>query len=238
MQPPATGAKHWSREGPSRAGAPHTCRGTMCPPSAPQPPKTLLLSCPLLRASQRTRSPRPCSHLFPWKSHSFSLCWGHATGWGSQHKSSITPTPHPGWPQQHPQALPALGAAGTGLGTIGHITAGFTRREKDAPSGVPLHTHPTGLHTGRHQTGTLHVWACSVPPSHPVTVPAGLKGAGTQGMACSQPWGERGDTLILWLPPLFLLVLHKHMEQHTSRMMVHTKAATSLPCSGSCGGQR
>lgn len=38
------------------------CRGTMCPPSAPQIPD---LPCPLLGASQRPRPPSPCSHLFP-----------------------------------------------------------------------------------------------------------------------------------------------------------------------------
>lgn len=33
-------------------------------------------------------------------------------------------------------------------------------------------------------------------------------------MACSQPWGERGDTLIFCLPALIVLVLHKHTEQN------------------------
>lgn len=42
------------------------------------------------------RPPSLCSHLFPWKSHSFSLCWGHATGRGSQCKNSVTPH-NPSW---------------------------------------------------------------------------------------------------------------------------------------------
>lgn len=159
-------------------------------PSAPQIPGPAL-SPPW--GFPKAKAPQPLlpslsmeeSQLFPL----LGSC--HGVG-GSQHKNSVTPTPHPGWPQQHPEALPALGATGTGLSTTGRITAGFARQKKGAPS-VPLSTHPTGLHTGRHQTGTHHVWACSVPPSHPATVPAGLKGAGTRGWHAPN-LGERRET--------------------------------------------
>lgn len=68
----------------------------------------------------------------------------------------------------------------------------------------PSPPNPRGCTQGVTNTGSHHVQACSVPPSHPATVPAGLKGAGAEGTACSQPWGERGDTLMRCLP------LHKH----------------------------
>lgn len=71
----------------------------------PQPPKPLGPPCPVLGALQRPRPLRSCSHLSPWKSHSFSLCWGHASG-GSQHKNSVTPNPTldvPSSTQRHTQ---------------------------------------------------------------------------------------------------------------------------------------
>lgn len=136
------------------------CGGTTCPPSAPHPCPRTHPTTPLSPPRGGMCPPGPCSsppragaaleevQLFPL----LGLC-RRRTPRGSQHEKQgasrreqgVTP-PHPTLgcpmlPQQHPEAHPALGVEGAGLGATSCDAARFTRQEKGAPS-VPLRTPP------------------------------------------------------------------------------------------------
>lgn len=160
---------------------------TLSTSSLPSAPKSPLAPRPLLRASQRPRPPSPCSHLFPWQSHSFALCWGHATGRGSQHKTSVTPTPLPGWPQQHPEVLQGQGWAPPA--TSLPVSPGGRRMHPVSPS-TPT---PRGCTQGVTQQGLT---TFGLVQSHPVTQQLCLQGQREQGQRGrnAPSLGGRGET--------------------------------------------
>lgn len=183
-------AKHSSREGPSHArgglaaGAKGSCAEGQCahPQHPPGPPLSPPWGFP---------KDSPCSHPFSMEeSQLFPLL-----GVMQREGEGVTTEKQC---HHHTPAAPR----GTPSSQCHRDRVSPGRRRMFSVS--PSTSTPQGCTQSVTKQGRAVFALVSVLPSHPATVPAGLKGAGTQGMASPKPCGERGDTLMLCLPLVFV----------------------------------